>query len=83
MDWIKKFFANRYLKSVLRYALVALAATMVDLPLLTELADFVKEHSDELAKILAAILMGYAGTWSTLKNRENAAVEKKKNVRVK
>ena len=83
MGWLRRIIASRYTKSIARYFLVALAASMVEMPLLADLAKFITAHTDELSGLIAAILIGYAGTWSVIKNKSNGQLEKRTNVKVK
>ena len=82
-SWIKGLITSRYVKSFVRYALAALIAYMVPIPVLTDLATFLQEHADKLTDLITAILVGVLGFWSAGKNSFNAKISKKTNTRVK
>lgn len=90
ISWIKKLIANRYAKSIARYAIavmIGVLSTQIDLPtmpaleeLLTfiqsALIEFLDVNKEQLAELLTAILMAWLGTWTVAKNRANAKIEK-------
>lgn len=85
MNWLQKFFTSRYLKSGIRYLLAALTVYLnkdVNIEFLDQLIVFLEEHSDRLADVLTAVLIGWLGTWTTLKNRENSKAEKRGKTKV-
>lgn len=86
ITWIKTLFLNRYLKSIVRYLIVAFVVYLnkdLDLPYLKELADFLHEHHEKLIDLISAALIGWVGTWSVLKNANNSKVEKQIHKEVK
>ena len=83
MGWIKRLIGSRNVKSALRYGLVMLVATMIKIPVLADLAEFLSSNSEQLTNILAAIIMAFAGTWSVSKNAANAKIEKETRSKVK
>jgi hypothetical protein len=74
LEWIKQFFASRYVKSFARYAITALATLLAgsSLPGLAELSGFIETHAGELSEILGVFLMGIVAWWSVMKNKKEA-----------
>jgi hypothetical protein len=75
--WIKGLFASRYIKSAVRYVIAIAIGALAgqEIPGLADLAEFLKEHSETLANIIALILTGVLGSWSVAKNRENSKID--------
>jgi len=79
MNWLKKIVMSRYVKSAIRYAIVALVMYLnkdLQLPYLEDLSKFLNDHMDGLVEALSVALIGWVGTWSYVKNHKNAETEK-------
>jgi hypothetical protein len=86
MGWIKGIVMSRYLKSIIRYLLVAFIVYLnksVDVPYLADLVAFLEEHSERLIEVITVAILGFVGSWSFLKNQQNAKVEKQVHREVK
>lgn len=79
MSWLKNLIMSRYVKSAIRYAIVALVVYLnkdLNLPYLKELSDFLNQHAEGLTEAISVALIGWVGSWSFIKNHKNAEVEK-------
>ena len=83
MGWIRNLLTSRYIKSVVRYLLAALIASMVNVPILQPLADLLSANLGDLTNVLAGMLAVLLAGWSLAKNGANAAAQSQTNLKVK
>lgn len=88
ISWLKSLITSRYVKSAVRYLIAMLVVYLnkdYQVPMLGELltliqsslVEFLEVNQEQLVSIITAILMGWLGTWTVVKNKANAKLEKK------